>query len=471
MKSTPKFGMNNETKEKIKQRYQHALHRGERFWPDSIFKDAIIALGIFVGLILLASFIGVPFEPKADPSDTSYIPRPEWYFLFLFKFLALYGQIPLLGKIEWLATVIVPSLAVLLLVLLPFMDSKPDRHYSKRVLPISIMGILVVSMVTLTMMSDVPTGATLVGTLQTIGGLVIPGLAYVLLLLMAFAFKNTSNKTMIWTAGISAALMVGLCVSVLALYQAPPVQAETLATTLVEQIQAGQQLYSVNCVECHGDDGKVVKIVGVKGLENKQIFAINSKDVLYTLNDAALAEVIAFGRPDAGMNPFGKAYNPQGLSRGEIDYVVTFMRYMWDDRFEKPTLKPLYPPLAAGEIPSYELQISPIVQRYCVSCHRPAKNNNSYLLDTYNNMLKTGDNSPNVAAGDMSSTLLQVIQGTPVDGAGTGEKINSMPPNQKLPADVVDVFKRWVAAGMPNSAADAKALPTAMPAPTATPKP
>jgi hypothetical protein len=32
-------------------------------------------------------------EPKADPSDSTYIPKPEWYFLFLFKFLALYGQI------------------------------------------------------------------------------------------------------------------------------------------------------------------------------------------------------------------------------------------------------------------------------------------------------------------------------------------------------------------------------------------
>ena len=102
--------MSNETKKKINQRYQQELHKGERFWPDSIFKDAIVALAIFLVLILLATFVGIPAEPKADPSDTSYIPRPEWYFLFLFKFLALYGQIPLLGKIEWFATVIIPSL-------------------------------------------------------------------------------------------------------------------------------------------------------------------------------------------------------------------------------------------------------------------------------------------------------------------------------------------------------------------------
>src|SRR5574341_2548612 len=114
--------MNDETKKKINERYKRELNRGERFWPDSIFKDLIVSLGIFVLLIVLATFLGVPSEPKADPSDTSYISRPEWYFLFLFKFLALYGQIPVLGKIEWIATVLIPGLAVLLLLVLPFLD-------------------------------------------------------------------------------------------------------------------------------------------------------------------------------------------------------------------------------------------------------------------------------------------------------------------------------------------------------------
>ena len=108
--------MDNETKQKINKRYEHELNRGERFWPDSIFKDLLMSLGIFILLVLLATFIGVDAQPKVDPSDTTYIPRPEWYFLFLFKFLALYGQIPVLGKIEWIATVIVPGLAILILV-------------------------------------------------------------------------------------------------------------------------------------------------------------------------------------------------------------------------------------------------------------------------------------------------------------------------------------------------------------------
>jgi len=463
--------MNEETKNKINQRYQRELQKGERFWPDSIFKDAIMALAIFLVLILLATFIGVPFEPKADPSDTSYIPRPEWYFLFLFKFLALYGQIPLVGKIEWIATVIIPSIAIGLLVALPFIDKSPLRYYSKRILPISIMGILVVSMVTLTMMADVPTGATLVGLLQTIGGLIVPSLAYIMLVLMAYATKQPSAKAMIWTTGATVALMVGFTVAVLAIYPVPAAAETAIANTLTDQIQAGQDLYAIHCVECHGEDGKVTTIQGVKGLEGKLIMAINAKDVLYTLNDAALAEVIAYGRPDAGMNPFGKAYNAEGLSKGEIDYVVTFMRYMWDDRFEKPVLKPLYPLLAAGEIPSYDVHIAPIVQRYCISCHRKGKDNLNFWMDTYENILKTGDDAPNVTAGDTNSPLLVVMLGTPIPDPSnpTATLVNTMPPNKQLKADIIDVFRRWIMAGMPKTAADAAALPTSAPVPTAYP--
>ena len=68
--------MNKETKNQINAKYERELQRGEHFWPDSIYKDAIVALGIFVLLVLLSTFVGVHDSPKADPTDTSYIPRP-----------------------------------------------------------------------------------------------------------------------------------------------------------------------------------------------------------------------------------------------------------------------------------------------------------------------------------------------------------------------------------------------------------
>ena len=462
--------MNEETKKKINARYEKELNKGERFWPDSIFKDLVVSLGIFILLVLLASFVGVAPEPKADPSDTSYIPRPEWYFLFLFKFLALYGQIPMLGKIEWLATVLVPGIAIGVLTLLPFIEKSPDRHYAKRALSISVMTIMVVGIVLMTLMSEIPTvsadGSKLLGLLQAMAGLAVPGLAMIALFVAALAFKTTNTRFFIWTTSLTVVSMIILSGTVMALHTPPAVEETEVATTLVDQIFAGQDLYSVHCTECHGDDGSVAVIEGVEGIEGEKITPINSHDVLYTITDSAMYEVIAYGRPNAGMTPFGKAYGGE-LSKSEIDYIVTYMRYMWDDRFEIPAeaLKPLFPPLAEGEVPSYEVHIQPIVKRYCVSCHRAGKENNNYLMTSYEEMLTTGDNAANnIIAGDENSYLLQVIQEHAITDANGQELIGVMPPNRALKPNIVDVFIRWIMNGMPQTAVDAAALFTA-PAP------
>ena len=79
--------MDENQKHEYLEKYKRAKQIGVKFWPDIIYKDLIITVALFLILILLATFIGVPNEPKADPSDSSYIPRPEWYFLFLFQLL------------------------------------------------------------------------------------------------------------------------------------------------------------------------------------------------------------------------------------------------------------------------------------------------------------------------------------------------------------------------------------------------
>ena len=456
--------MNDETKKQINQRYERELDKGERFWPDTIFKDVVMSLGIFVLLLLLATFIGVPADPKADPSDTSYIPRPEWYFLFLFKFLALYGQLPLIGKIEWLATVLIPAVALGILTLIPFIEKSPRRHYSKRILPISIMTIMVVGIVLLTLVSEVPTvaedGSKLLGTLQTVAGIFIPVGAYILL----FAFKN-NTRLMLWTTGLAAASMILISGTVLALAPQKAAEETEVATTLPDQIIAGQGLYSIHCTECHGDDGAIAVIEGVEGLEGEKITPITSRDVLYTITDASMIELIAYGRPNAGMPPFGKTYGGE-LTRSEIDYITIFMRYTWDDRFEAPVLPELFPPLAEGEAPSYDVHIQPIVKRYCISCHRAGKDNNNYLMTTYEEILTTGDNVQfNLIAGDETSYLLQVIQEHAIMNPDKPDEelIGVMPPSKTLKPDIVDAFMRWIMNGMPQTAADAAALSTPTP--------
>lgn len=451
--------MNDEFKKQINERYKQEVEKGEFFWPDSLFKDAIVSFAIFILLVLLATFIGVAPEAKADPSDTSYIPRPEWYFLFLFKFLALYGQLPLLGKIEWIATVLIPGIAIGILTLLPFIERSPRRHYAKRVLPISIMSIMVVGIILLTLTSEVPTvsedGSPLLGLLQTVSGIFIPLTAY----LLFFLFRN-NTRLMLWTGSLAALSMIVISGTVLVIAPERETAETEVATTLPEQILAGQDLYSIHCTECHGDDGSVAVIEGVQGLEGEKITPINSRDVLYTITDSAMYEVVAYGRPNAGMPPFGKTYGGE-LSRSEVDYIVTFMRYMWDDRFDVPqeALQPLFPPLAEGEVPSYDVHIQPIVNRYCVSCHRADRDNNNYLMTTYDEILTTGDNSEhNLVPGDLNSYFLQVIQEHPILDENGREIIGVMPPNRPLKPNVIDAFIRWVMNGMPKTAEEAGAL-------------
>ncbi len=470
--------MNEETKKKINEKYERELNRGERFWPDSIYKDVVVSLGIFVLLILLATFVGVHDTPKADPSDTSYIPRPEWYFLFLFKFLALYGQIPVLGKIEFIATVVIPGIVIGVLTLLPFLEKSPYRHYGKRVLPLSVIAVFIVSMVTLTWISDVPTtsgedGVYYAGIFQTVGGLVVPGLVFLLLFILAFTMKERAKKTMIWTAVVASVLMVAFTGAALLTAPETEVVAEEVPVTLPDRIVAGQDLYSVHCVECHGDDGSVTLIEGEEGPEDdREITPINSKDVLYTLTDSAMVEVINYGRPNFGMNPFGLAYGGE-LTRTEMDHMVTFMRYAWDDRYEMPEIKPLYPPLAEGEVPSYEVHIAPIAKRYCVSCHREGKDNNDFLMTSYDEILNTGENVEfNLIPGENyeESYLLQTIQQNPILDENGEEIIGVMPPKSVLKPDVVEVWKLWIQNYMPETAEDAAALSTT-PAETETPAP
>lgn len=469
--------MKAEQKKAIHEKYERTLQKGERFWPDSIFKDLIVSLGIFVVLILLATFLGVPGEPKADPSDSAYVPKPEWYFLFLFKFLALYGQIPVIGKIEWIATTVIPGLAILLLFVLPLTDKNPYRHYTRRSMAITIMGVFIASVIALTMIANIPTAVDENGRmtpstwLQMTSGLILPVLAYVVIVglaLLARKLGSAARKAQIWTAGAASVGMLGLALAVMV--TAPPVAAEEVlvAGSVGEKFSLGADLYSVYCTECHGEDGKVTEITGVEGLEGKIISPISSTDVMYTFTDETLANIISYGQQDLGMPPFGKTYGGE-LSPSEVDYIVTYVRYSWDDRVEMPADAVIssIPELLAGEVPSYEVHISALVKRYCISCHRAGKTNNNYLMTSYDEMLNTGDNAPVMTAGDMDSLNLVLVRGTEVTDPKTGNVIRAMPPNKLLNQKYIDMLTLWIMNGMPKTAAEAQALSTtSTPAPT-----
>ena len=82
---------------------------------------------MFALLLTVAVVFRPPLDAIADPTDASYVPRPEWYFLSLFQLLKYFP-----GPLEPLATMVIPGLVVALLFLLPFLDSRADRHPMKR---------------------------------------------------------------------------------------------------------------------------------------------------------------------------------------------------------------------------------------------------------------------------------------------------------------------------------------------------
>ena len=402
--------MNEEQKKNYLEKYYQAKQKGVKFFPDIIYKDMLVSFAIFLLLIGLAVFIGVANEPKADPNDATYIPRPEWYFLFLFQMLKYFP-----GEIEWVGTAVIPGLAVLALFLLPFFDRNPNLHWSKRKFAISFMTVIVIGIVGLTILAAATTP--------------------------------------------------------------PQEETGTLAATLSDQIIAGTDYYSIYCVECHGADGEGGEIKGVEGLEGVVVKPINSQDEMYTRSDETLFNIIAFGQPSLGMPPFSRAYGGE-LGPGDIEAIVAFMRYTWDDRAEIPeeaAQASAIPALGPDEIPSYEVHIAPIFKRYCISCHRPGKENQNYLMQDYTEVMQTGDNAPNIIPGDLNSNLIRMIHREEIEAGGP------MPPTKALKPELIEILERWVLGGAPNTAADAAAasptggesLPEAAPtdAPSMTPVP
>jgi hypothetical protein len=190
--------------------------------------------------------------------------------------------------------------------------------------------------------------------------------------------------------------------------------------------------------------------------------AINTKDEMYTRNDQTFTDIVSYGQPDLGMTPFALAFGG-ALGPSDIEAIVTFMRYTWDDRVELPkevAAANAIPTLAPGEIPSYEVHIAAIQRRYCVSCHRAGKKNNNYIMDNYDDTMKTGDHTPDLIAGDLLCNTMQMLNR--VEGLEAG---NPMPPTRALPPELVAIYQAWIMAGMPNTAAEAAAL--SAPSPTA----
>lgn len=117
--------------------YAATKQSGTRFYPDVIGKDSVVATLVVIVIVLLAWYRGAPLEPPANPTDTSYVPTPEWYFLPLYQLLKL---VP--GSLESLVAVGVPGMLMFALVALPFVDRRSNRNLLRR--PFATAGLITI---------------------------------------------------------------------------------------------------------------------------------------------------------------------------------------------------------------------------------------------------------------------------------------------------------------------------------------
>ena len=120
--------MNRREKEEYLREYSILKSQGKPFFPYAVAKDGAMACVVLLVIILMSIFLGAELGPKADPTTTTYTPRPEWYFFFLFELLRVIKP----PEFVALATIGVPTICMILLFLLPFYDRGPERRPERR---------------------------------------------------------------------------------------------------------------------------------------------------------------------------------------------------------------------------------------------------------------------------------------------------------------------------------------------------
>jgi menaquinol-cytochrome c reductase cytochrome b/c subunit len=120
--------VNRIEKERYLREYSILKSEGKPFFPYAVAKDSAMGILVVASIITMSIVLGAELGPKADPTTTTYTPRPEWYFFFLFELLRVIKPPELVP----LATIGVPTICMILLFLLPFYDRGPERRPEKR---------------------------------------------------------------------------------------------------------------------------------------------------------------------------------------------------------------------------------------------------------------------------------------------------------------------------------------------------
>ena len=138
--------MNRAEQEAYLREYEVLKKKGKPFFPYAVLKDSVMMMIVALVIVAMAIILGAEQGPKADPTTTTYVPRPEWYFFFLFELLRVIKPPELVP----IATIGIPTICMVLLLLLPFYDRNPERRPERRPVAMTAGVLTIIAMAYLT---------------------------------------------------------------------------------------------------------------------------------------------------------------------------------------------------------------------------------------------------------------------------------------------------------------------------------
>jgi len=127
----------------------HPKQKAELFYPRQVLMDLSLTALLIFGLGILCFFAPIQLGPPANPADTQYIPRPEWYYLPIFQWLKYWH-----GSMAVVGVLVIPTLIVLAVVALPFLDRSVERRPWKRPIAMGAYAFLLLGLVGLGLRSQ-----------------------------------------------------------------------------------------------------------------------------------------------------------------------------------------------------------------------------------------------------------------------------------------------------------------------------
>ena len=270
-----------------------------RFWPDQLFMDTVVSLALFVIVLLLATFAPVPLDDKADPNNTQFVAYPAWYFLALYALLDVVGKAPdsLVQILTLFATIVGPTIGIVLLILLPFLDRNPSRRLTRRPWVLGVTALVLLGAIGLSLFgqSNVVEG-------QIAHGIVGPNAAPV------------TNTASLQSEGTTSGAMAA---------------GTSQGGTAVAPASAGggASVYTANCAGCHGAQG-----TGLPGtfppLAGNPFVVGDAKAVIHVIKAGLNGPVNVKGQTYNGQMPAWKGQ----LTNKQIADVATYIRSAWGNK-------------------------------------------------------------------------------------------------------------------------------------------